>query len=545
MIAEHVPIWASLRLRLLLGAGLIAAVAVAAALLAGLGIAEAARMIERSASAQQRIDLLSGLSARVSDYALVAVETAGPDVPAEARRARLTSASARVTDAFSQMDRAVGAFVAEAQDAAEAEQMRRATQSLGLARMRAQYSALERNIDAAQDGGGLRAHLDGFATQFSPLINAAINEAQRDRATARRAVTELRDKMVGTALAAAAVAAVLVVLFYLVLVRPLLGQVARVRTAAQGIGTGQFNPGLPEGEQSELGYLMAEVNRMAALLQARQAHVDADRAELNQIITDRTAELEEANTRLSQIDTDRRRFFADVGHELRTPLTVILAESELARDAQVDAVDAKESLSVIHARAARLNRRIDDLLRVARSETGQIELDAAPFDLADAANAALADMSPLAKRRGVALVSDLIEAPAHGDRDWCRQVISGLIENALKKSAEGGIVEVSTRSNGTRALAEVLDEGEGLPDGEADRVFTRFARGTRESAGSGFGVGLALARWVVERQSGSIALQSPAPRAPRGGSIGGRGVQVSIALPMTAEEVQTGSTGHD
>ena len=277
---------------------------------------------------------------------------------------------------------------------------------------------------------------------------------------------------------------------------------------------------------------MAEVNRTAGRLKNRQAEVDADRAALNAIIAERTAKLEEANAQLSQIDTDRRRFFADVGHELRTPLTVILAESELGLGAKVTAEDARESLSVIHARAARLNRRIDDLLRVARSETGKIDLDAAPFDLADAARAALSDMEPLAKRRGMRLADTLASAPAHGDQDWCRQVISGLIENAIKKSPEGGVIEVITEPGDRAAIARVLDEGEGLPDDEAERIFTRFARGTREVVGSGFGVGLALARWVVERQSGKISLASPAPRAPRGGTAGGRGVQVSLSLPV-------------
>ncbi|MFK7944681.1 MAG: ATP-binding protein [Paracoccaceae bacterium] len=537
-MAERVPLLASLRLRLIIGAGLIAVVAVVAAALAAYGVGTAAQMIERSASAQQRIDLLSGLSARVSDYAVVAVETTGVDVPQDARRARLGSASARVYESFEQLYRALERSVAEVAMDGEVAQMRRATQSLGAARMRAQFEALVRNIDGAGGGQGLRAHLDGFATQFSPLLNAAVNEAQRDRDAARKTVVDLRDRMVRRALTAGVVATLLAVLFYVLLVRPLMAQLGQVRTAAAGIGAGEFDVQLPVAGRSELGFLVKEVNQTAGRLKTRQEQVDADRAQLNATIAERTAALEEANTQLSQIDADRRRFFADVGHELRTPLTVILAESELGLSASVEAGDAVDALSVIHARAARLNRRIDDLLRVARSETGQIELDAVPFDLADAAKAALADMAPLAKRRGIALASALVSAPTHGDHDWCRQVISGLIENALKKSSEGGVIEVSTDVADNHAIVRVLDEGEGLPDGESDRIFTRFARGTREAAGSGFGVGLALARWVVERQSGSISLESPAPRAPLGGASGGRGVQVTISLPETGDDAR-------
>ena len=231
---DRVPLLAGLRLRLIVGAGLIAAVAVVAASLAAYGVGEAARMIERSASAQQRIDLLSGLSARVSDYAVVAVETTSPDVPASARQARLNSAAGRVDEAFGLLDRSLEKSVAEVAGDGEAAQMRRATQSLGVARMKAQYDALRRNIGVSYGGDGLRAYLDGFATQFSPLLNAAVNEAQRDRDAARRAVFELRDRMVGRALAAGVVAAVLAVLFYVFLVRPLVGQLVQVRAAAAG-----------------------------------------------------------------------------------------------------------------------------------------------------------------------------------------------------------------------------------------------------------------------------------------------------------------------
>ncbi|MEO0624634.1 MAG: HAMP domain-containing sensor histidine kinase [Pseudomonadota bacterium] len=530
-MAERVPTHASLRLRLIVGAAVIALVAVFTAALAVQGTVTIARQIERAASAQQRIDLLSGLSARISDYAVIAVETAAPEVPVEARRARLGSQAERVEDAFAAIDIALGAAVAEVAKDGEAEQMRRATRSLVLARMRAQFQALTRSVDATDGPVSLRAYLDGFATQFSPLLNEAVNEEQRDRDAAHQSVSELRERMVLLALAAAASAAVLTVLFYFVLVRPLMRRLASVREAAAGIGEGDFGIALEAGGQSEIDWLMQEINRTAARLRERQDSVTRDRAALNETIAERTARLEEANARLARIDGERRRFFADIGHELRTPLTVILAESELGLSDEVNAEDATEALSVIRARAKRLNRRIDDLLRVARSETGQIELDAAPFDLASAAEEALSDMAPLAKRRGVTLVPTLAPTPATGDADWTRQVISGLIENAIKKSQAGGVIEVSAGTVAKRAQLCVTDEGEGLPPADAERVFDRFARGTREASGSGFGVGLALARWVLQRQAGGIELESPAPRPPRGGGSGRPGAQVRLHLP--------------
>ncbi|MEL7470279.1 MAG: HAMP domain-containing sensor histidine kinase [Pseudomonadota bacterium] len=537
-MSEQVPVLASLRLRLLIGAGAIALVALFAAALAAFGVSEASRMIERSATAQQRIDLLSSLSGRVSDYAVVAVETAAPDVPSDARLARLTSAAVRVEDAFGQVDQSLERAVAEVEKDGETEQMRRATQSLGIARMRAQFAALRRNVEASDASQSLRAYLDGFATQFSPLLNAAVNEERRNRDWARQAVADLRNRMVWQAGAAAGVAALLVGTFYMLLVRPLLQQLGEVRTAAASIGAGEFDIRLPETGRSELGLLIGEVNRTAEQLKDRQGAVDADRAQLNEIIAERTEKLEDANAQLSRIDTDRRRFFADIGHELRTPLTVILAESELGLGEEVAGDAAAESLSIIHARARRLNRRIDDLLRVARSETGQIELQTGRFDMAEAVNAAVSDMEPLARRRDVRLVRKVTPASVEGDPDWCRQVISGLIENALKKSPPGAVIEISCSDAGGGTMVTVLDEGTGIPDGELEGVFGRFTRGTRDASGSGFGVGLALARWVIERQGGSIVLQSPIPRPPEGGHSGGRGVMVTVSLP---EPTMTGA----
>ena len=259
--------------------------------------------------------------------------------------------------------------------------------------------------------------------------------------------------------------------------------------------------------------------------------MESDRAQLNRIIAARTAELEQANARLSGIDRARRRFFADVGHELRTPLTVILAEAELGLQNPAVQNDARESMSVIHARARRLNRRIDDLLRVARSETGEIQLNPGPFDLAEAAAQAASDIGPLARRRDVRLEIELTPCPAIGDADWIRQVISGLIENAVKHAGAGSTVVVRTAQRDGQAMALVTDNGPGLPDDAIPVVLERFAQGSREASGSGFGVGLSLARWVVERQSGSLMLASPALDAPAGGAQAGPGLTVTVTLP--------------
>jgi len=521
----------SLRFRLLAGALAIAMVAIFAGLLAAYGAAETANRISQSVAAQHRMEILSNLSARISDFALVGVEAGAAGIASDVRRARLQSRAALVEEAFGRMEQALAGAVEESRSMGEEEQMRRATRSLVLARMKAQYGALKKSLEDEQSGPHMRAILDSFATQFSPLLNEAIADERRDRDAASKSVEELHGLMVNLALGAGAVAIGLLILFYRLLIRPLIYRLNRVAAAASDIGGGDFDIDLPVTRRDELGALFGVINTTAARLRERRAEVDSDRARLSETVAARTAELSEANGRLSMIDAERRRFFADVGHELRTPLTVILAESELALKDGVDPAEAVDALSVIRSRAVRLNRRIDDLLRVARSETGQVELDSRPFDLAAAAEDAVADMAPLAKRQNVTLAAVLESAPTLGDADWCRQVVCGLIENAVKHSPKGAVIEVATHMIDGEAELSVLDEGQGLAEGDSERVFGRFARGAREAMGSGFGVGLALARWVVGQQSGTISINSPAPRPPRGGKLGGRGAQVVIRLP--------------
>ncbi|MEO1493015.1 MAG: ATP-binding protein [Pseudomonadota bacterium] len=523
--------WHSLRYRLIAGAAIIALVAVFAALLAAYGAGATAQLIERSLAAQQRIDLLGQVSARVSDYAVVSVETAPVSVPEDAREARRQSAAERVEAAFAQVDTALAASVAAAQEDGEAEQMRRATQSLVLARMRAQFEALLREIRRTGQDGPLRVHLDGFATQFSPLLNEAISEERRERDNAAGKVAALREWLIRVALGAAVAAAALTVLFYVFLVRPMIAQIAEIRRAAEQIGAGDFDVTLPARSHSEFGWVFGEIDRMATRLRARRDEVDADTARLTEIIDARTAELSSANDRLSQIDAERRRLFADIGHELRTPLTVILAETELGQKGAMSAAEIDSAMATIRARAGGLNRRIDDLLRVARSETGQIDLDSVPFRADHAAASAIDDMMRQAKRRKIEIIARLDPVTAIGDPDWCRQIVSGLIENAVKKTPAGKRIEVACWRDGPNVRLSVTDEGPGVPDDEIETVFERFTRGTRETSGTGFGVGLSLARWIVEQQGGAIRLMSPAPEAPGGSPATARGARVVMTLP--------------
>ena len=519
-----------LRLRLLTGAGLIAAAAILAALLAAWGSSETARLIAAGNAAQVRIDLLAQISGRVSDYALVAMDVTAERQGREERAARLAQRAQLVHESFAALERAYIGAVAEAERFGVTEQTERAARSLSLARMRANFDALSRNLPEVTNPDQLRATLDSYAILFTPQLAEAIDAERRSAAQARIALDQLRDRMQVLAVVVAISATALLVLFYFALIRPLLGRLSRVADAAEAVGRGDFDATPPVDRHDELGLVFARIGRMAARLGRGLRAVERDRAHLTETVAERTAELSAANARLERADAERRRFFADVGHELRTPLTVILAETDLAARAQaLSETEFREALGVIGARARRLNRRIEDLLRVARSESGQIELDDGAFDLARAARDAVADMAPLSKRARVTLSPVLpAGAQAMGDGDWSRQVVAGLIENAIRHSYEGGAIEVALLEQSDKLILSVTDEGEGVPPEAQEHLFRRHMRGS--ARGLGFGVGLALARWIMERQGGSITLESPAPRA------GAKGPGTRVTLRFRMEE---------
>lgn len=519
----------SLRLRLLAGAALLALLALAVAGAAAWATRQSAEQTRQGLAAQMRMELHTDLSQRISEYAVVAVEAVNAGLPPEARADRMAPYEVQVTEAATALAAAIDAHFADGpQDPADPI-MRRATQSSrSLQRVRDSFADLANTLTRADpplDRAVVGVTLDSFAGQVSPMIEQQIAQDRQVRDAAFATVDRLQNWLIRLAVAAVVLTPILLLTIYLWLVRPLL---SRLRDAS--LAAGQLGPeGLPRTRRDELGLLFARISQTARRLDRRRAKVDADRARLEEVVAERTAELRTANTRLSRIDAERRRFFADVGHELRTPLTVILAETELAQGT-ADPTQTEEAFGIIRARAQRLNRRIDDLLRLARSETGTLELDRRPVDLSALAAAALDDLGPLIKRARAEVADDLTpELVVEADADWIRQLIGGLIDNALKYAGQDCHIAVATTEAGTEAVLTITDDGPGIPVEMQDKVFDRFARAADE--GKGFGVGLALAAWIAEHHQGAISLQSPVTE--------NRGTRITLCLPMARAAEET------
>ncbi len=493
-----------------------AALGLAALLSAGLlvaGMAQVSARLDAALAAERRLQGYAALSTQVSTFLVVATELVQTGAPAEVRAARTQPLSETLRRTFAHLRAGLDAEVAEAHGLDE--QSRRATQSLAIARMEALFRSSLSGVLAT----GERAHLDTFAAGFEPLLGEAVNEETRQRAAILSGIDRLRHRLTLTALAIGAAAGLLALAVYLGLVRPQFRRLDALRDAARRIGAEDFAVALPEGRRDEIGRLARETNRMAGALASRARDVERDRAQLSGIIDARTRELVAANTRLERADEDRRRFFADISHELRTPLTVILMEAQLGRQG----ADPLPSFATIEARAQRLNRRIDDLLRVARSETGQLALDPEPVPLPALLEEIRAETASELASAGMTLTIEPAPLAALADRNWLRQVIVGLMRNAIRHARSGGALRLVAQDAGGMVQIDVIDHGPGIAPQDQARIWDRFAQGGGTGNAQGFGLGLALARWVIEAQGGEIALVSPVDGAP--------GTKISVRLP--------------
>ena len=211
----------------------------------------------------------------------------------------------------------------------------------------------------------------------------------------------------------------------------------------------------------------------------------------------------------------QREFAADASHELRTPLTVIRASvDDLQRHAAEPVASVGTALTDIRDEVDQLTSMVDDLLLLARSDSGAVELERVPVDLGDIASTAAAALSLPATERGVEVLVDPAPADLSGDPARLRQLVTILIDNAIRHSPDGGRVLVHVRTDGPDATLVVEDEGPGIRSEDLPRLFDRFYRAAG-APGGGTGLGLAIAAWIAERHDGRIEAANRAEHGAR------------------------------
>ena len=202
----------------------------------------------------------------------------------------------------------------------------------------------------------------------------------------------------------------------------------------------------------------------------------------------------------------QREFAADASHELRTPLTVIRSSIEHLRRHPTEPV-AKVGAAVedIEAEVEHLTALVDDLLLLARSDSGAVSLDRLPVDLGDVAAEAASSLDKPAASKGVRVIVDPEPAMVVGDAARLQQLVRILVDNAIRHSPAGGEVVIRVRPNGGSASLEIADQGPGVAPEDMPRIFERFWRAPGAPSG-GTGLGLAIAKWIVDRHEGRIAV---------------------------------------
>jgi signal transduction histidine kinase len=214
---------------------------------------------------------------------------------------------------------------------------------------------------------------------------------------------------------------------------------------------------------------------------------------------------------LRQSDETKKAFIADVTHELRTPLTVIKGTIETLEDGALDDLEGRSSLlSAMMRETDRLIRMVNDLLVLTRADAGSLPLNLQQLDLTELARMRCETMSPLASRQQVALKVVGEAQFVFADPDRISQVISNLLDNAIRHAPAKSVVTVTVRSAEEGVKCSVQDCGAGIPAKHLPFIFDRFYRveASRDRLSGGTGLGLAIARAVVTAHSGSISAQS-------------------------------------
>ena len=274
--------------------------------------------------------------------------------------------------------------------------------------------------------------------------------------------------------------------------RRTLAPLRNLRAVAERLGTGDFSQRVAVSGQTETAELGRTFNAMAEELQ--------------------------------RAEEKRRRLVADVAHELRSPLANIQGYIEGIRDGLIPA-DAN-TIETLHQQVLHLAHLTEDLRLLALAESGELRLDPQPASLPGLLQSALDAVRTRAETKQIALSLETGELPpVPMDIARIGQVVANLLENAIQHTPEGGSIRIEAERAGTSARVTVADTGAGIPADELDLVFERLHRvdPSRSRTTGGAGLGLTIAKQLVEAHGGSIYVDS---------AVGG-GSRFTFELPLS------------
>ncbi|MGZ6557867.1 MAG: ATP-binding protein [Actinomycetota bacterium] len=320
------------------------------------------------------------------------------------------------------------------------------------------------------------------------------------------------------------IAVLVALLIGLVTARMITTPVASLVDATRALQQGELHVRAPEGAKDEVGALAASFNAMAAELEASHRNLELQVAE-------RTTALQTANAQLVRASSAKTAFIAMLSHELRTPLNGIIGFADMLADPMFGehSVDETRDLATnIMASGRHLLGLINDLLDMAKIEAGKIDIRPAPTEMGSVVYEVENVLGALARAKRIKMVTDIdADTPsALIDPARMRQVLFNIVSNAIKFTPEGGQITIDVVNLEQSVTVSITDTGPGLAPDEIDRIFRPYERGDAVSDEEGAGLGLALARSLVELQGGRIWVKS----------VPGQGCTFSVLVPSARVE---------
>jgi heavy metal sensor kinase len=286
------------------------------------------------------------------------------------------------------------------------------------------------------------------------------------------------------------------------------------------------------------GYLISRralnpVDRITAAAESISISNLSDRLEVPKTSDELQRLSETLNRMLSRLNSAVQRisqFTADASHELRAPISLIRTTAELAVHHKRTNDEYHEDMVQILGESERTSKLIDSLLLLARADAGEAELQHELTDVSTSVRGALDQARTLAAKKRIEVAAE-IDAPivVRGDGEALRRLSFILIDNAIKYSPQGGRVEVGLRGVDGQAVISVSDVGIGISESDLPHVFDRFWRAdkVRSRGTGGAGLGLSIARWIVDQHHGTIDVESKP----------GRGSRFSARMPLARADI--------
>lgn len=356
--------------------------------------------------------------------------------------------------------------------------------------------------------------LDDSLKRMRIVVGEASFGEQVEAAAVVNHMHDLRSRLIVSSALIGGLTIFAAVMVSLLVYRAIMRPVSALATGAERFGLGDLQHRIRVDSPVEFVTLANRFNVMAAELHNQQSLLRRSNESLEETVRERTKDLEATTLKLREIDENRRLFFSKTSHELRTPVTVLLGEAEVAlRNKTADAEFYRDALVHILASGSFLRRRLEDLISLGRSEDGRVTLERQTVDLSQCVRETVAAAEAYANSNEVALEGDIgaEQLLVNGDPSWIKQAILAVIDNAVKFSPAGCEVNINLRSENGFGVIDIADAGPGVEESALGNLFDPYFQASGGKKRGGSGLGLTVARWIVEQHRGKISARNIEP----------------------------------